>query len=204
MLLRAWQCGAKSPTPRAFAAFAHKGGLHSERGAKRPAPGVTEEGLLEQCEWAGLRKGGPGGQRRNKAETGVRLEHVPTGVRVEAHDERTQKRNKELAVKRLRKEIAVAVREDIHSWADMDASMTEALARVVERKVGPKNEKFADGIGPLLDLLEALNGAVGDVANELGTSTGNLSKVVSSDKDLLEAVNRIRKHNGFKPLRASK
>jgi hypothetical protein len=132
------------------------------------------------------------------------LEHVPTGVRVEAHDERTQKRNKELAVKRLRKEIAVAVREDIHSWADMDASMTEALVRVVKRKVGPKNEKFADGIGPLLDLLEALNGAVGDVANELGTSTGNLSKVVSSDKDLLEAVNRIRQHNGFKPLRASK
>jgi len=43
--------------------------------------------------------------RRSRAEACVRLEHVPTGVRVEAYDERTQESNVELAVKRLRKRL---------------------------------------------------------------------------------------------------
>lgn len=48
-----------------------------------------------------LKAGGPGGQHRNKRETGVRLLHRPTGVVVSATERRERTRNLELAWERL-------------------------------------------------------------------------------------------------------
>jgi len=44
---------------------------------------------------------GPGGQRRNKVETGVRLVHRPSGVTVTATERRSQHANREMAFERM-------------------------------------------------------------------------------------------------------
>jgi peptide chain release factor len=45
--------------------------------------------------------GGPGGQHQNKTESAVRATHIASGLSVVARDERSQHRNKALALERL-------------------------------------------------------------------------------------------------------
>ena len=48
---------------------------------------------------------GPGGQHKNKRQTGVRVVHLPTGIAVVATDSRSQAANLEAAKERLREKL---------------------------------------------------------------------------------------------------
>lgn len=76
----------------------------SERDEDIPIPD-DDEALLSECRMETFRAGGPGGQHQNTSETGVRLVHLPTGVRAVARDERSQHRNRRLALARLRERL---------------------------------------------------------------------------------------------------
>ena len=48
---------------------------------------------------------GPGGQRRDKKKTGVRLHHLPSGLVVQVDDQRLQTQNKKTAFMILAKKL---------------------------------------------------------------------------------------------------
>jgi len=62
----------------------------------------TDRASLERdCDMDFFIASGPGGQHRNKVETGVRLIHRPTGIMVTATERRSQSANRDMAFERM-------------------------------------------------------------------------------------------------------
>src|SRR5262245_66550191 len=74
---------------------------------------LTDDQLLRQCELDTYRASGPGGQKRNKTSSAVRLRHPPSGLIVIAEESRSQHENRARALKRLRQAIHLKLREEL-------------------------------------------------------------------------------------------
>ena len=57
--------------------------------------------LLAECEVHTYRSSGPGGQKKNKTESSVRVRHLPSGLARVATESRSQTRNRQAALERL-------------------------------------------------------------------------------------------------------
>jgi protein subunit release factor A len=68
-----------------------------------PTVPKSDDALLAECDVETLSAGTKGGQRANKVETGVRLTHRPSGLRVQRRRSRSQARNKAAALAELRR-----------------------------------------------------------------------------------------------------
>ena len=65
----------------------------------------SDDDLLAECDVDTFRSGGKGGQHANKTESAVRLRHRPSGVIVTSQQERSQHRNKQIALDELRRRL---------------------------------------------------------------------------------------------------
>src|SRR5213593_1022162 len=90
---------------------------------------LTDEQLLAQCEVDTYRASGPGGQKRNKTSSAVRLRHPPSGLLVIAEESRSQHENKAKALKRLRQALYLKLRELVPADIDTNSIITAAKNR---------------------------------------------------------------------------
>src|SRR4051794_39904102 len=107
---------------------------------------LNDEQLLAQCEIDTYRASGPGGQKRNKTSSAVRIRHLPSGLIVIAEESRSQHENRVKALKRLRQAFFLKLREPIRAEALATVCQDEELASVRSHmgrlEVGRKDLRF--------------------------------------------------------------
>src|SRR5437016_11651897 len=74
---------------------------------------LSDGQLLAPCEVDTYRASGPGGQKRNKTSSAVRLRHPPSGLIVIAEESRSQHENRERALRRLRRALFLKLRDEV-------------------------------------------------------------------------------------------
>ena len=170
---------------------------------------LTEDQLLNQCEVDTYRASGPGGQKRNKTSSAVRLRHLPSGLIVIAEESRSQHENKAKALNRLRQAIFLHLRDPL----PVETLTPELLAshpdyvgmRGQEGRLhlSAKSPAFWPVAGVVLDVLATTQAQVSTTAELLGLSTGNLIEFLQANPKLWQEANRLRVQWGLKLLRTS-
>ena len=69
-----------------------------------PLPGHLER-LARECVITPYKSSGPGGQKKNKTESSVRVRHLSSGITRIATESRSQARNRRLALERVHAEL---------------------------------------------------------------------------------------------------
>src|SRR5471032_2782921 len=92
---------------------------------------LTDRQLLAQCEVDTYRASGPGGQKRNKTSSAVRLRHPPSGLLVIAEESRSQHENKAKALRRLRQAFYLKIRDHL---ADDQLALVAQRTEVMQAK----------------------------------------------------------------------
>ena len=163
--------------------------------------------LLAQCECDTYRASGPGGQKRNKTSSAVRLRHLPSGLIVIAEESRSQHENRARALKRMKQALVLKLREELApDKLTVDAIAQRpgyhgALSAAGRLELGRKDPRFWPTIGVVLDVLQAVEARVSDAAELLGITTGNLIDFMRQEPKVWEQANQMRSRFGLKPLR---
>lgn len=169
--------------------------------AAHPA-GTPEDKLLEQCTIRRVRRSGPGGQNRNKVETGIRLVHEPTGLVAEASERRSQAQNRAVAIRRLRLLLAVEIRASGPGARTAEPSLLwRSRCTGGKLRVNPEHDDFPVLLAEALDVLSAHGWDPRSAAAHLGCSTTQLIRFLAESPRALQALNRRRLAIGLSPLK---
>jgi hypothetical protein len=160
---------------------------------------LTDEELLAQCSVDTYRASGPGGQKRNKTSSAVRIRHAPSGLVVIAEESRSQHENRAKALARLRHALHLQVRDPVDGTGPPTA-IVAARTPAGRLDVGRKDVRFWPAAGATLDVLDAHAGRVAEAAKALGITTANLVAFLSIESKVWQRANELRQRHGQKPL----
>ncbi len=154
--------------------------------------------LLTSCTISTGRRGGPGGQHRNKVETAVIIEHLPSGIKAEANERRRQADNRRQAIVRLRLRLAIELRDDPPSAR---SELWSSRTRGGKLSVSVDHDDFAALLSELVDCLHSVDYVPTDAAQQLNVSASQLVKLLRSYPPALTYVNAQRQSLGIHSLR---
>lgn len=163
---------------------------------------LDDDALVAQCKVDVYRASGPGGQKRNKTCSAVRLRHTPTGLMANAVEDRSQHVNKRRAIRRLRETIALHARRHIdpvgYTPSDRLQSYVNATGQL---RINDHNIDYPLVLSEVLDVFVACHARVSDTAASLQLTTAHLVGFLKRQPKLWKLANELRKAAGEKPLR---
>ena len=156
--------------------------------------------LLRQCRTKRTRRSGPGGQHRNKVETAVVLIHRPSHVKAEASERRSQKENRDVAIGRLRVNLALSVRLP-RSVEDSVSELWRSRCAGRQLNIATAHEHFPNMLAEAMDFLTALDFHVPNAARHLGVSMSQLVKFLKQEPRAFDLLNQQRVKLGLRALK---
>jgi hypothetical protein len=162
--------------------------------------GWTDERLLRACEIRFVRRSGPGGQHRNKVESGVQLVFLPQGIAVEANERRSQADNRRVALQRLRRQLALTLRTGFDSSNPPPEPWRQRIqrGRIV---INPEHDDFPVLLAIALDCLAEHDWDARGAAERLGCTATQLVRFLAEEPAALARLNTERAAQGLSPLR---
>lgn len=163
----------------------------------------SNDKLLSGCETQRTRRGGPGGQHRNKTETAIVVTHLETGVSGQASERRSQQANKEAAVFRLRLNLAISVRTelDVNNSECLPAELWIRRASGGKMNVSTSHADFPSLIAESLDWIAAYEFELGTASRRLGLSTSQMVKFLKQCPEAWQWVQQQRHQLGLPRLK---
>ena len=155
--------------------------------------------LLRQCDETRTRRGGPGGQHRNKVETAVVLVHRPTGLSAEGSERRSQAENRRVALWRLRMTLALSHREPPDAAGP--SPLWQSRIRGRQLMIAADHDDYPAIVAEAVDRLKAVGYEMRPAAEMLGVSMSQLTKLFRKVPAAWVAVNRLRGEAGLTPLK---
>ncbi|MFQ5589859.1 MAG: peptide chain release factor family protein [Phycisphaerae bacterium] len=172
------------------------------KGSARSYLELDNAALLKQCDVHTYRSRGPGGQKRNKTSSAVRVRHRPTGLTATATEDRSQHVNKARAVRRLRNAIALHVRTEVGpDHYEVSALLSGCIGDDGHILIGRRDSRYCLVISEILDIVFACGMRLREAAGHLQVPTSHLVNLFQRDPKLWERVNEMRIAAGLKRLR---
>jgi hypothetical protein len=160
---------------------------------------LPPDDLLRQCDETRTRRGGPGGQHRNKVETAVVLVHRPTGLSAEGSERRSQAENRRVALWRLRMTLALSHREPPDAAGP--SPLWQSRLRGRQLMIAADHDDYPAVVAEALDRLETVGYEMRPAADSLGVSMSQLVKLFRAQPAAWVVINRLRREVGLPPLK---
>lgn len=158
---------------------------HSERNKWLTA---SDNELFKFCRCDNFQASGPGGQKRNRKYSAVRLRHEATGIEVTASKSRSHKENLHNALKKLRLKIAMEIKGE-------KSPVLENIEMSLE------NLRYPCWLAAVFDALRNSEFRIKDAAALLGVSTGKLIRLLARDHSAWQKANEERRRRNMPLLR---
>lgn len=157
---------------------------------------LPSDELFAHCRMTRGKSSGPGGQHRNKVQSKVTLEHVPTGILAQASEARRAEENRITALRRLRLELAVQIRCAVPRGeirSELWLSRCNRQGRIV---CNPHHEDYPALLAEALDVIAACNWDEKKASLRLACTVSQLIKLVKDHPSAMEVWNRQRNERG--------
>jgi len=166
----------------------------AERLTKYEVLSLNDAALLRLCERQVCRGTGPGGQKRNKTSSAVRIVHLASGISVCDDVSRSQHQNQSHALAKLRVMLAAQLPPE-----PPPAGM---VLPAVETPPNGRSPSFPLWVARLFDALAQAGQEHHAAAESLGCSPSKLLKLLSHDASLWQLYCAARQRAGLPALRA--
>ena len=154
---------------------------------------------MAECTLRRSRRSGPGGQRRNKVETAVVLHHRPTGIDAEASERRSQAENRAVALRRLRLNLALAVR-CARAPGQTASPLWQSRCPAGRISLSAAHEDFPILMAEALDVIADQEADVKAAAAALGCTSSQLVKLLKKEPRAIGLLNQWRRQRGLHSL----